>query len=90
MSKKLLLAGAVLALLCGSLETRAAKVQASTSIQQTKTVTGVVSDKMGPVQAAYVTVKGTTNGAVTDANGKFSLSGVKPGDVIVVSFVGYE
>lgn len=90
MSKKLWLAGCVLALLCGSIESQAAKVQASTFEQQNKTVTGVVSDKMGPVQAAYVTVKGTTNGAVTDAAGKFTLSGVKTGDVIVVSFVGYE
>ena len=80
----------MLALLCGSIESLAAKVQASTFEQQNKTVTGVVSDKMGPVQAAYVTVKGTTNGAVTDAAGKFTLSGVKTGDVIVVSFVGYE
>ena len=59
MSKKLWLAGCVIALLCGSIESQAAKVQASTSEQQNKTVTGVVSDKMGPVQAAYVTIKRT-------------------------------
>ena len=73
----------------GSIELNAAKVQASTSLQQARPVTGVVSDKMGPVSGAYVTVKGTTNGAITDADGKFTLSGVKSGDVLVVSYVGY-
>ena len=88
MSKKFLLAGCILAAMFCSVELNAAKVQASTSVQQAR-VSGVVSDKMGPVQGAYVTVKGTTNGAVTDAEGRFSLTGVKSGDVLVVSYVGY-
>ena len=84
----MLLVACVFASLVGSIELNAAKVQASTSVQQSR-VSGVVSDKIGPVTGAYVTVKGTTNGAVTDADGKFSLTGVKPGDVLVVSYVGY-
>ena len=89
MSKRFLLAACVCAALFGSIELNAAKVQASTSVQQARPVSGVVSDKMGPVSGAYVTVKGTTNGAITDADGKFTLSGVKSGDVLVVSYVGY-
>ena len=84
----MLLVACVFASLVGSVELSAAKVQASTSVQQSR-VSGVVSDKIGPVTGAYVTVKGTTNGAVTDADGKFSLTGVKPGDVLVVSYVVY-
>ena len=38
---------------------------------------------------ASVVVKGTTNGTITDFDGNFSLSGVKKGDIIQISFVGY-
>lgn len=41
---------------------------------QNKTVTGVVrNDKGQPLQAATVTVKGSTNSTSTDVNGKFSI-----------------
>lgn len=44
------------------------------SVQQTKTVTGTVLDADGiPVIGANVIVKGTTNGTITDFDGKFSL-----------------
>ena len=58
--------------------------------QQSGTVTGTVVDAMGPVIGASVVVKGTTNGVITDFDGNFSLSGVKKGDIIEISFVGYE
>jgi TonB-linked SusC/RagA family outer membrane protein len=57
--------------------------------QQSGKVTGTVNDVLGPVAGASVIVKGTTNGAMTDANGQFSLDGVKNGDVIQISFLGY-
>ncbi|MDR2915664.1 MAG: SusC/RagA family TonB-linked outer membrane protein [Tannerella sp.] len=56
--------------------------------QQGKRVTGVVSDEFGPVAGAAVTVKGTTRGIVTDADGHFTLD-VNNGERIVVSFLGY-
>ena len=59
MSKRFFLAACVCTALFGSIELNAAKVQASTSLQQARPVTGVVSDKMGPVSGAYVTVKGS-------------------------------
>lgn len=57
--------------------------------QQTGEVTGVVEDSFGPVIGAAVMVKGTSNGSVTDINGNFSIQGVKNGDIIQISFVGY-
>ncbi|MDR1602845.1 MAG: SusC/RagA family TonB-linked outer membrane protein [Tannerella sp.] len=57
--------------------------------QQSGKVTGTVSDDLGSVAGASVIVKGTTNGVMTDANGQFSLDGVKNGDVIQISFLGY-
>ncbi len=58
------------------------------SAQQTKRITGVVSDAMGPVIGAAVSVKGTTNGTSTDNDGRFSLN-VSPGQTLVVTYVGY-
>ena len=57
-------------------------------MQQTKKITGTVSDAMGPIIGASVLVKGTSTGAATDFDGKFSLN-VKPGATLVVSFIGY-
>ena len=68
----------------------ASEVSTGTSItQQTEKITGTIEDEFGPVTGASVVVKGTTNGTVTDMNGNFSLSNVKRGDVIQVSFIGY-
>lgn len=57
--------------------------------QATKKITGTVVDAQGPIIGASVVEKGTTNGVVTDFDGKFSLN-VNSGATIVVSFVGYE
>jgi TonB-linked SusC/RagA family outer membrane protein len=56
--------------------------------QATKKITGTVVDVQGPVIGASVMEKGTSNGAITDFDGNFTLS-VKPGATIVVSFIGY-
>ena len=50
--------------------------------QQSETATGVVKDAFGEVVGASVVVKGTTNGVVTDFEGKFSLDNVKKGDIL--------
>mgnify|MGYP006190847649 CR=1 FL=1 len=59
------------------------------SFAQEKTVTGVVTDKLGPLPGANVVVKGTTNGVQTDFDGKYSIK-AKSGDVLEVSFTGYN
>lgn len=59
--------------------------------QQNSTCKGVVKDALGePIIGASVVVKGTTNGAITDFDGNFTLKDVKLGDVIQVSFIGYK
>ena len=52
-------------------------------------VTGVILDSTGiPVIGANVIVKGTTNGTVTDLDGKFSLE-VDNNAVLEISYIGY-
>jgi TonB-linked SusC/RagA family outer membrane protein len=59
--------------------------------QQGVTVTGRVSDEKGePVPGASVIIKGSTRGAFTDVDGTFSMSNLKPSDVLEVSFLGYQ
>lgn len=58
--------------------------------QQSGVCKGTVNDALGPVIGASVVVKGTTNGVITDIDGNFSLSDVKEGDIIQISFVGYK
>lgn len=59
------------------------------SFAQEKTVTGVVSDKTGPLPGANVVVKGTANSTQTDFDGKFTIK-TKVGDVLETSFTGYS
>ena len=56
------------------------------------TVSGKILDASNdsPLIGATVTIKGTTNGAATDANGEFQLvTGQKLPFTLVVSFLGY-
>ncbi|WP_297089178.1 TonB-dependent receptor [uncultured Draconibacterium sp.] len=58
---------------------------------QQKSISGTVTDEEGlPLPGATVIIKGTTNGIVTNTDGEFSLSGVNEGDVLLVSFVGFQ
>ena len=52
-------------------------------------ITGTVEDAAGPMIGATVKVVGSSVGAVTDLDGKFSLK-CKPGDMLEVSYVGYN
>lgn len=75
----------------GSMYANIAPVEQGASIsQQNGKVTGTVEDDFGPVTGASVVVKGTTNGTITDMDGNFTLEGVKNGDVIQISFIGYS
>ncbi|WP_373749316.1 carboxypeptidase-like regulatory domain-containing protein, partial [Bacteroides heparinolyticus] len=67
-----------------------AGISAVAEQQQTITVNGLVVDATGePIIGASVVEKGTSNGIVTDLDGKFTLN-VKPGATLKVSFVGYQ
>lgn len=59
--------------------------------QAVRKVEGMVKDKSGePLIGVSVVVQGTTNGTVTDIDGKYSLniSGTNP--TLIFSYVGYE
>ena len=57
---------------------------------QGKTLTGVVLDELGdPITGANVVVVGTTNGIITDLDGKFTLSNVADNAKIKISYIGY-
>lgn len=59
------------------------------SILQEKVLTGQIVDVNGePIIGANVLVKGTTNGTITDLDGKFTLN-VPETCTIQVSFIGY-
>ena len=59
------------------------------SITNDSRISGVVVDQTGlPVIGANVSVKGTTNGTITDMDGKFDLE-VPAGAQLVVSYIGY-
>ena len=52
--------------------------------------TVLAADTKVPVMGASVIIRGTTNGTLTDLDGKFVLTGLKKDDVIQVSFVGFQ
>ena len=65
---------------------------ATLSIAQTTTLTGVVADAVTgkPMPFANVYVDGSTQGTLTNEEGRYSLTGVPLGNVeVVASFVGY-
>ena len=64
-----------------------AKESPVAAVQQAKKVQGTVTDDMGPVIGATVKIKGTNNGVITDFDGKYTIN-AKPGDVLVITFVG--
>lgn len=58
--------------------------------QEKKHLTGIVTDEKGePIIGANVLEKGTTNGTVTDIDGKFSLE-IDDKSMLMVSYIGYN
>ena len=65
---------------------------AISAFAQKNSFTGkVVDESSQPLPGATVTVKGTQQSTVTDANGKFSFAGNNQSAIaVVISFVGYD
>lgn len=56
-----------------------------------ESLSGVVKDESGtPLAGVVVMLEGTSEGASTDADGKFSFSSVSEDDVLVFSMIGME
>lgn len=63
---------------------------AATAFSQTR-ITGTITDSemKGPLPAANVTVKGTTDGSTTDIDGNFSISTSKTSGEVVINYIGF-
>ena len=58
--------------------------------QVSKKIKGCIKDSSGePIVGAHVVEKGTTNGAITDIDGNFSIE-VATGAVLQISYIGYN
>lgn len=84
-----------LSLLIAASATNMASASVLVGITQTATVnasnvTGVVVDASGtPLIGVNVLEKGTTNGTITDFDGKFTLNVSSPNAKLVISYIGY-
>lgn len=66
-------------------------VLCTSSAMAQKKVTGTIVDAAGePIIGASVMVKGTSNGAVTDLDGNFTINNVPEDATLVFSYVGYR
>ena len=64
---------------------------AVTEANQTRQIQGVITDSQGEtLPGVNVIVKGTSIGAISDLDGKFTLQVPSPKSVLVISYVGYE
>ena len=61
-----------------------------TSLTYSQDVSGTVSDSNGPLPGASILVKGTTNGAQTDFDGKFTIKNVGSNAVLIFSYIGLK
>ena len=58
---------------------------------QQRTISGLVSDEFGqPLPGVTIVIKGTTQGTVTNADGKYSINNVSEGATLQFSFVGMK
>lgn len=56
-----------------------------------RTVSGIILDKNGdPIIGASILVKGTTNGTITDLDGKYNLANVPENSTLEISYIGYK
>ena len=65
--------------------------QSVSPASDTQNITGIVKDKSGvPIIGANILVKGTTNGTITDMDGRFMFSDIPATSVLQVSYIGYK
>ena len=95
--RQLIMKCVVCALVAGSIQVmnpvsaKAVDIQsAGKSIsQQSKVVSGTIKDQKGEALIGVnIVEKGTSNGTITDLDGRFSIS-VSPGATLIVTYVGY-
>ncbi len=56
-----------------------------------RTIKGLISNEDGPLDGVNIVLKDTANGTITNAKGEFTFPvKLKTGDVLVISYLGYE
>ncbi|MDO4162930.1 MAG: TonB-dependent receptor [Bacteroides sp.] len=79
------------ALLAGNSQSLFAEAFNVQTAMQNNGIRGTVIDENGEtVIGASVIVKGTTNGTITDFEGRFVLNNVPKGSTLLISYVGYR
>lgn len=63
--------------------------KSGTEQQKSYTVSGVINDSSGPVIGASISTK-NGQGTITSIDGDFRLENIHVGDVLTVSYIGYE
>ncbi len=92
---------AILMVLFASAYTKAQGTQSATLIATNYSVSdplgdeseiiGIVTDELGPLPGANISIKGTNNGTTTDFDGNFTLTHVNAGNqTLIISYLGYE
>ncbi len=54
-----------------------------------QTVSGIVTEPLGPLPGVNILVKGTQNGTTTDFDGRYTLSNVAEDATLVFSYIGF-
>ena len=91
MTKKVFVATVINAVLLSAQSTQASEliVKPSTFNARQAVITGTVRDEAGnPLPGVSVIVKGTTTGAITDAQGKYSIN-APDNAILVFTYIGY-
>lgn len=58
--------------------------------QKNRKITGTITDPMGsPIIGANIIVKGSTQGTITDLDGKYSIE-VEGNSILQISYIGYN
>jgi TonB-dependent starch-binding outer membrane protein SusC len=66
-------------------------LQLAESFPPPSDIHGHITDSLGnPLVGASITVKGTQKGTTTDANGNFTLTGVKDNATLIISYTGFD
>jgi len=67
------------------------KTSSAETSQDERTVKGVISDEIGPLEGANIILKGTAYGIASNSKGEYTFpKALKTGDVLVISYLGYE
>lgn len=73
------------------LKAQTSRMETSQNTQEGRIIKGMVSNNEGPLESASVVLKGSNTGTTTDAKGEFTFpKRLKTGDVLLVSYLGYE